>query len=327
MKSLRGPIEMIKKIEFTIFDSSRLQELRSSLINETSSLSGQLQSLDQRLYLLHSRANMFYHLFNFILLLDVLSLLRIKSWKESFNEQHAGWLEALAEIEYVANLSAVAHNNPDFVFPAIADVPYQIIGKDIGHPMIKAEQRVINSFECRNKQIFLITGSNMSGKSTFLRTIAVNAILGRLGSVVCASSFTVSDFVLFTVMRTEDSLDENISSFYAELKRIRQMLEFIESEKRVVLVLMDEILKGTNSADRNNGTQGLIGQLAQEEALSFISTHDLTLATLPEVINYNFSSDIIDGEIIFDYRLKEGVCQSFNASELMKQIGIRIEEN
>jgi DNA mismatch repair ATPase MutS len=168
----------------------------------------------------------------------------------------------------------------------------------------------------------------MAGKSTFLRTVGVNAVLALSGAPVCADSFQISNFQVFTSMRTKDNLEENISSFYAELLRLKMLLEQID-EETPVLFLLDEILKGTNSADRHIGAESLILQLNKMNAFGLVSTHDLELGNLEksnnQITNYNFSSSISGKEIVFDYKLQDGICKSTNASQLMAKIGIQIK--
>ena len=174
----------------------------------------------------------------------------------------------------------------------------------------------------------LLTGPNMAGKSTFLRTIATNIIMAKIGGAVCASALTLSnDYQIFTSMRTEDDLSESISSFYAELTRIKQLLTTVDSEKNVMFFL-DEILKGTNSEDRHKGAEALIRQLISLGVTGFVSTHDIALGQLTSelegVANFSFESTINDENISFDYKLKEGICTSFNACALMRNMGINV---
>jgi DNA mismatch repair ATPase MutS len=169
----------------------------------------------------------------------------------------------------------------------------------------------------------------MSGKSTFLRTVGVNAVLALAGAPVCATGFEVAVFQLFSAMRTQDSLEESVSSFYAELKRLKQLIDRLPLEEPI-LYLLDEILKGTNSQDRHLGAQALIRQLHKHNASGFISTHDIALGDMAGempgfVENYSFNSEVINEKLVFDYTLQQGVCRSFNASKLMQQIGIEMD--
>jgi DNA mismatch repair ATPase MutS len=198
----------------------------------------------------------------------------------------------------------------------------------LGHPLINKDKRVCNTFRLKGRgEIAMITGSNMAGKSTFLRTIGINLVLAFMGAPCCATSARVSVIKIFSSMRTQDNLEEGVSSFYAELRRVEQLLKLIESGEAVFFML-DEMFKGTNSKDRHHGGFSLIKQLREMNAFGIISTHDLDLAILAGkhrlVSNYSFNSAIQGDEIIFNYALTDGLCTDFNASALMKRSGIKI---
>ena len=198
----------------------------------------------------------------------------------------------------------------------------------LGHPLISPESRVCNNFNLKDRgEIAMITGSNMAGKSTFLRTVGVNMVLALMGAPCCAKAGRVSSLKIFTSMRTQDNLEEGISSFYAELKRIEQLLRLIKSGQPVFF-LLDEMFKGTNSEDRHKGGVSLIRQLSELNAFGIISTHDLELAKLAGnrmiAVNYSFNSAIKEDGMVFNYKLTKGICRDFNASELMKRSGIEI---
>jgi DNA mismatch repair ATPase MutS len=201
--------------------------------------------------------------------------------------------------------------------------------EEMGHPLIPAGRRISNDFSVEGHgKAIVITGSNMSGKSTFLRTCGINAVLAFAGAPVCASAFTVSHVRLHSSMRISDSLEENISSFYAELRRLRSIISAAENDPKVFL-LLDEILRGTNSDDRYMGSVALIKQITGYGSVALVATHDLRLAglenELPVAIeNYHFDVKVSGEELFFDYKLTPGVCSSFNASLLMKKMGIRV---
>ena len=279
------------------------------------------------------RANVYFALFAGIpLLWDLICLDALEKWKARHGSRLGDWLDALANIEAMNSLAGHAFAHPEDVLP---DVHWgnemEISCTRLGHPLIPAEKRVCNDFELRGTgQTVLITGSNMSGKSTFLRTLGVNLVLAQMGSVVAAARMSCTPMQVFTSMRTQDSLEENTSSFYAELKRLKQLIGLAGETHRdtPVFYLLDEILKGTNSADRNRGAVALIRQLHPLNASGLVSTHDLELGVWgeqqPFVQNFHFKSDIKDGAITFDYKLSPGTCSSFNASELMRMMGIQI---
>jgi DNA mismatch repair ATPase MutS len=235
----------------------------------------------------------------------------------------------MAEFEALASLANMAFNNPGWVYPGVTEDYFVFRAEDMGHPLIPAGRRICNSFTADGAgKAIIVTGSNMSGKSTFLRTCGVNAVLAFAGAPVCASAFTVSLVRLHSSMRISDSLEENISSFYAELRRLRAIIAGTESDPKAFL-LLDEILRGTNSDDRYTGSVALIKQLSGYGAVSMVATHDLRLAgledELPQSIeNYHFDVKVNDEELFFDYLLTPGICSSFNASLLMKKMGIKV---
>ena len=262
---------------------------------------------------------------------DLHCLAALEKWKKKYGPDLDEWLDALADTEAMNSLAGHAFAYNGYCVPQVAwEQDIRIEAEELGHPLIPADKRITNDFKLVGTgHTILITGSNMSGKSTFLRTLGVNLILAQAGAVVCAKYFACAPVRVFSSMRTNDSLEESTSSFYAELKRLRQLLELSEAPgKTPVFYLLDEILKGTNSSDRHKGAEALIRQLHPKQASGLVSTHDLELgewgATRPYVHNFNFRSDVENGQLTFDYKLREGICQSFNASELMKLMGIDI---
>jgi DNA mismatch repair ATPase MutS len=237
------------------------------------------------------------------------------------------WFAAVAEMEVLHSLATLQFNQPAWPFPVLEKEHFTLKGKDIGHPLLSHQQRVGNDFEVKGKpRIELITGSNMAGKSTFLRSLGVNVVLAQIGAPVCADSFHLSPVQLVSSMRIADNLGENTSTFYAELKKLRTIIERVRLHEDL-LILLDEILRGTNSLDRHKGSAALIRQLVKEEAVAVIATHDVELAamqtTFPTAVsNYHFDVQVEGEELYFDYKLKPGVCKSLNASILMKKIGI-----
>lgn len=330
---------MMQGVEQQTFHSTKLQRLQQALKGDglpqtRSGGKSASQSVKELSYILSNfdaRANVMYHIFNVILLLDVHWLLRADRWKARAKDRIEGWLNSIGEVEALDSIASFAYAQPEFTFPKISDQRHYIHTEAMGHCLIPPQQRVTNDFAMQGRGgINVVTGSNMSGKSTFLRTVGTNIVLALTGAPVCAQQFEVSIMQVFTSMRTQDSLEENVSSFYAELQRLRQLLTMLETPQLPILFMLDEILKGTNSQDRHHGAASLIKQLGKLEASGFVSTHDLELGKLadelPNLRNYNFTSTIEGDEIIFDYKLHDGVCQSFNASKLMEKMGIAIEK-
>ncbi len=276
---------------------------------------------------LNVRRNFFALLFNLFALWDFHWVEKIEKIKLQIGDSIHLWFDALADIEAISSLANLAHNNPDWTIPTLAD--NTIDARELGHPLIPALNRVSNDLSLSiRSDLKLITGSNMAGKSTFLRTLGVNLVLAGAGAPVCATRFTFTPVKVFTSMRTVDALHENASTFYAELKRLRMMLDKIQ--RHSYIVLLDEILKGTNSGDRHKGSEALIKQLIRCQASGLIATHDLQLTDLAhefpsQIENWYFDVVIKNDELHFDYKLKKGVCQSFNATILMKKMGIDVE--
>ncbi|MEM6842584.1 MAG: DNA mismatch repair protein MutS [Bacteroidota bacterium] len=321
---------MIQGVEQQSFRSEKLQQLQQALNSEEKTASRSVKELSYILSNFDARGNVMYHIFNVILLLDVHWLLRADRWKAQAKDQIEDWLNSIGEVEALDSIASFTFAQPDFIFPMIADKRHYIDAVGLGHCLIPPQQRVSNDFAMQGRgAINVVTGSNMSGKSTFLRTIGTNMVLALTGAPVCAQRFEVAVMQVFTSMRTQDSLEENVSSFYAELQRLRQLLTMLEAPQLPVLFMLDEILKGTNSHDRHHGAASLMKQLSKLEASGFVSTHDLELGKLADELsnlkNYSFTSTIEGDEIIFDYQLHDGVCQSFNASKMMEKMGIAIE--
>lgn len=329
-KALKSYGKLIEIIEESDFESKKLLELKHYFHHKEFKASSEIRKLQIILDFLQVRHNVFYMIINVIFILDVYWLLRGEFWKNRSGRYVKKWFAAIDEIEVLNSLSGFKYSNPDYNFPTLTNEEHYFDAISIGHPLIKQKIRVYNDFEKKGRgKIIIITGSNMAGKSTFLRTVGINVVLALSGAPVCASSLKLSNTQVFTSMRTEDNLEESVSSFYAELKRLKQLLTLL-GEKGPVLFMLDEILKGTNSQDRHLGAIALIKQLSKLDASGFVSTHDIELGKIkdeiPSIENYSFNSDIIGDEIIFDYKVTPGICKNFNASKLMEKMGIRINE-
>ncbi len=328
IKSLQSFEALIRMVEKRKFESVCLKNLKSIFYGNGLSASktiGQLKRLFQRL---DNRTNLIYQLMNVVLLLDIHYCISSEKWKKRQPESVKKWFGKLGEMEALNSLAGYRFTNPDYSFPEISSDDFFFHCENMGHPLIPNSKRVNNDFSLKDEDtIALITGSNMAGKTTFLRTVGINTVLALMGAPVCANSMKVSRFRIFTSMRTQDNLEENISSFYAELKRIKQLFNYIEHDLPLFF-LLDEILKGTNSRDRHLGAVSLVHQLSGENVAGLISTHDLELAKnamkTTRVVNYSFESTINGDDIHFDYKLRQGICESFNASKLMEKMGIKL---
>ena len=329
---LKAYSRLIQKIEQTQFKDHHLGHLQEAFKHEGFSASSSILGLQKILDFLNSRANMFYVLIDILLLVDIHLVLAAENWKKKNEHDVSIWFDRIGEFEALCSLAAFSYANPGYTFPTLASDPYQFSAKAMGHPLIHVSERVCNDFQMRGRgSIAVITGSNMSGKSTFLRTIGVNAVLALCGAPTCTDEMSISVMQVFTGMRTQDNLEEHVSSFYAELKRIRQLLETVQDEKLPVLYMLDEILKGTNSKDRHLGSVALVKQLSNTHSFGLVSTHDLELGNMAKemasVSNYSFNSTIEGDEILFDYTLTHDICHSFNASKLMEKMGIKIDQD
>jgi hypothetical protein len=327
LESLSDSIRWIEKANFK---TPLLNDLKNKYIVHAESSSSVIRKLKKILDKFDLRLNPLVFLpLNTFLFWDLQQVLLLENWKKQ-NEQHIGnWFHSLAEIESLSSLANLSFNHPDWAFPELSDKTGIVIADSIGHPLISKEKLVSNFFSTdANGGLNLITGSNMAGKSTFLRSVGVNIVLAMMGSAVCARSFTVSHMKVISSMRISDNLEENTSTFYAELKKLKEVIEAVYRNEKVFL-LLDEILRGTNSADRHTGSKALIKQLIQHNASGLIATHDLELAKLADEFpsklhNYHFDVQVTEGELYFDYKLKKGICTSMNASLLMKKIGIEL---
>lgn len=257
-------------------------------------------------------------------------MLRIERWKQEHGAHLLQWLEALGKLDALCALGTFAFNHPEYTYPVISEKPFVFHAKDMGHPLMSRQQCVVNDADIPRRPYFLIiTGANMAGKSTYLRTIGCNYLLACIGSPVCCTSLCIYPAHLMTSLRTSDSLTNNESYFFAELKRLQQILERLKNGEEM-FVILDEILKGTNSIDKQKGSFSLVKQLLNLGANGIIATHDLLLGELkqhfPDAIsNYCFEADIQNDELTFSYKLKEGVARNMNACFLMQKMGIRIE--
>ena len=305
--------------------SAVLKELQQTAGNAHSAI-GTLAKLssffDQRLNLL---VNIFL---NSLALYDMQCILALEQWKDRHKSNFNHWLHAVGDIECLNALAGFAFNNPHFTYPQVNETDALYVkAEQIAHPLIPAAECVANDFEAGNNyRILLVTGSNMSGKTTFLRTLGVNLVLAQCGAPVCAVAFTFTPMEILTSIRVNDSLQEHTSYFMAELKRLQQIILRLQN-KKPALVLIDEILRGTNSEDKTHGSEQFIKQLLQYNCITLFATHDLTLASLENdykgvISNYCFESIIQNNTLHFDYKLQPGVAKNKNASFLMRQMGI-----
>lgn len=324
--------DAFKMLEEEQWSSPLCQKLQDELKSkENVKLSMQVKGLSVLLNRLEYRLNVFVGpVLNVIMAWDVRQLLAIETWKSENRELVAKAFDVLASVESLISVAGLHINYPEWCFPDLVDHNhYTLSVRSAGHPLISADKRIENDFFLENTHnIDIITGSNMAGKSTFLRTLGINAVLAFCGAPVCASEMRITNMKIFTYMRIKDSLNESISTFKAELNRLQQLLDVLSTGDKVYF-LIDEMLRGTNSADKYKGSKAVIEKLIGQKAVGIVATHDLQIAELEEkypdyIRNFYFDIQVQGNEMHFDYKLKEGACKTFNASLLLKQLGIEI---
>lgn len=320
--------QLISLIEKQSFKSDLLSKLKSVFINENTSASENIKELKSLTDKLDARMNIVVAvLLNGIFLWDINVMCGIENWRKKNKDHFMKWVDAIGEFDAFISLGMYAHNNPSYVFPEVETNHFTIEAENLGHPLIQENVLVKNNYNISHApKVDLLTGANMAGKSTFLRTIGVNLTIAMIGAPVCASRYKFSPIHLFTSLRTNDSLQENESFFYAELKRLHLLTEQYENGKSVFF-LLDEILKGTNSKDQHAGSEALIKKILRLNGVGIVATHDVELSKLstqfPEQVrNLCFEITIKENKLNFDYKLSQGVCSTMNASFLMKTMGI-----
>lgn len=320
----------LKHIEGTQFQHPHLRDLQQSMQSGNIPASGAVKQFRGILDKMDIRLNPLVFIpLNIFLFWDLQQLFALENWRQRYPTGVSTWLKVIAEMEALQSLSTLHVNHPEWAFPELVPEHGTFLSSQLAHPLIPAGKRVASSFSTEGTpHISLITGSNMAGKSTFLRSIGVNTVLAMAGAPVCAEQLTLSPMRIMSSMRIADNLEESTSTFYAELKKLKAIITEVRKKEKVFL-LLDEILRGTNSHDRHTGSAALIHQLIREHAVAVIATHDLELAFMKDISpeqlrNYHFDVQVQGEELYFDYALKEGVCRSMNASVLMKKIGIEM---
>ncbi|MBS7342123.1 MAG: DNA mismatch repair protein MutS [Parabacteroides sp.] len=324
-----GYANLIKCIEEREFSSPLLQQLKQCFKRNNLSASEFLKQLSHHIGALNQRFSLAGVLLNLFCLRDIRHAIALERWRQQHQSDMLSWIETLGTFDAFYSLGNFAFNHPKYTYPEITDTYFQMQGKGLGHPLMKPNICVTNDIDIPQKPWFLIiTGANMAGKSTYLRTIGVNYLLACTGLPVCAEKLVVYPAHLVTSLRTSDSLSENESYFFAELKRLKMIIDRLQTGEKLFIIL-DEILKGTNSIDKQKGSLALMKQLVANQSCGIIATHNLVLGTLeqefPEQIkNYCFEADIQNDELSFSYRMRPGITQNMNACFLMKKMGITV---
>lgn len=313
--------------------STVLQQLKGELKSRNLTASQAVHQLSKLMNALDQRSNVLMSsILNGLIFWELRQVMRIEKWKELYASDLPRWIETIGEIDAYCSLATFAYNHPDYVYPAICSESFHLQAEGLGHPLMSRDKCVRNGINIEKRPFFIIiTGANMAGKSTYLRTVGVNYLLACIGAPVWAKQMEIYPARLVTSLRTSDSLTDNESYFFAELKRLKLIIDKLAAGEELFIIL-DEILKGTNSMDKQKGSFALIKQFMSMNANGIIATHDLLLGTLiklfPENIrNYCFEADIRNDELSFSYRMREGVAQNMNACFLMKKMGIAVADD
>lgn len=331
MQILATYAKLISSIEEKEVKSEALKKIKMMVGSNKKAASKSIRELSKLMNALDQRNNMFMSAIrNGLMLWELKQIMRIEQWKEECAESLPKWLEAIGYMDAFCSLATFCYNNPDYTFPEISKQGFKLQATALGHPLMNKEKCVCNDIDVEKRPFFtIITGANMAGKSTYLRTIGINYLLACIGAPIFGSKMSISPVKLVTSLRTTDSLTDNESYFFAELKRLKLIINMLHNGDELFIIL-DEILKGTNSVDKQKGSIALIKQFMSLGTNGIIATHDLMLGSLSELFpenvrNCRFEADIINDELSFSYQLREGIAENMNACFLMKKMGITID--
>ncbi|GAA4233019.1 MutS family DNA mismatch repair protein [Postechiella marina] len=316
---------LLNRIENENFTSEFLLEKQKKIQSEDKKASAVFTELSKALDALDNRNNLISAIFgNGLLLSDIKSAYAVEKWINTYGNKVADWFDVVSFFDAYNTLGNFTYNHPDFVFSEIVAKGTVINAESLGHPMLDKNKRIDSDLIIENEQFFIVTGANMAGKSTFLRTVSLHIVMANVGLPICAKATKYSPVKLITSMRTTDSLTDDSSYFFSELTRLKYIVDAIQKEP--YFIILDEILKGTNSTDKAIGSKKFVEKLVASNATGIIATHDLSLCEieneLKQVKNYYFDAEIINDELHFDYTLKTGICKNMNASFLLKKMKI-----
>jgi hypothetical protein len=326
LKVLAG---ILSRIEQESFHSEHLQKLQEQMKSHGILPSRQIHKMGTLLGLLDWQRNQLFAPIAILLLWQAHLAFALESWRTKYGSKIPFWIQVVGEIESLNSFSAYAYEHPNDIFPEIVEETICYEGQELGHPLIPDAQCVRNSIQLNaQERLKIVSGSNMSGKSTFLRTIGINAVLALAGGVVRAKQLRLSPVSVGASIHILDSLQTGSSRFYSEITRLRQLMDLAQT-KPPLLFLLDEILHGTNSADRLVGAEAIVRGFLKQNAIGLLTTHDLALANIAEKLgaaaeNIHFQDHIENGRIAFDYRVHEGIVQKSNAIELMRAVGLEV---
>ena len=317
---------LLKAIEGSEFNSELLKSKQKMIQSEDLKASEIFSKFSKVLDALDNRNNLISAVFgNGYLLVDIRTSYNVEKWITEYADKVDDWFEVVTFFDAFNSFGNYAFNNQDFTYPILTEEPVTILAEGLGHPLLNAEKRINSDLKLEEQQFFIVTGANMAGKSTFLRTVALHIVMANVGLPICAKQSKYKPIKLITSMRTTDSLTDDSSYLFSELTRLKFVVDILENDKSY-FVILDEILKGTNSTDKAIGSRKFVEKLVKQHATGIIATHDLSLTEieteLEAVKNYYFDAEIINDELFFDYKLKQGVCQNMNASFLLKKMEI-----
>jgi hypothetical protein len=324
-KTFRQYHPLLNEIENTTFTSKILKEKQQIIASEDKKAAVIFKEFARILDTFDQRNNVVIAILgNGLFLSEIYNACKVEKWISKYQHTVKKWFQVVAFFDAENSLANFHFNHPKFIFPDIISEKKVISATDLGHPLLKTKNRIDNNFNINKEEFFIVTGANMAGKSTFLRTVSLSIVMANCGLPVCATSFKYAPIKLITSMRTTDSLTEDASYFYSELKRLKFIVD--EIKETDYFIILDEILKGTNSKDKAIGSKKFIEKLSTSKSTGIIATHDVSLCELENkfeaIKNYYFDAEIIDNELYFDYALKNGVCKNMNASFLLEKMEI-----
>jgi hypothetical protein len=324
--------ELLRRLETDAFGAPLLKQLAAALETGGLPASRQIGRLARLLHLLDYERNQLFMPVAALWLWRIQLAIRIDAWRTGSGREIAKWLSAIGDFEALCALASYAAENPADPFPELATGPACFEARDLGHPLLRPRHFVRNDVTlCGQSRVLIVSGSNMSGKSTLLRTVGTAAVLAFAGAPVCASALSITPLALGATLRIQDSLQDGRSRFYAEITRVRQLVDLARGP-RPLLFLFDELFHGTNSHDRCVGARSVVQGLLAKGAIGLVTTHDLALAQIadqlgPPIANVHFADRLVDGKMLFDYRMRPGVVRHSNALALMRAIGLEIEDD
>lgn len=316
---------LLEYIENESFSASFLQQKQAEITLKSKKASLIFKEFSKILDAFDQRNNIIIALVgNGLFLWDIKNAIKTENWIITHKNTVEKWFHIVHFFDAQNSLANFVYNHPEYVFPVIQQEKNVISSEELGHPLLNSTKRITNNFTINNEQFFIITGANMAGKSTFLRTVSLAIVMANNGLPVCATAFKYSPIKLITSMRTSDSLTNDESYFYSELKRLKFIVNQIKTD--TYFIILDEILKGTNSKDKAVGSKKFVEKLNSSNAAGIIATHDISLCELANefstIKNYYFDAEIKNNELYFDYIMKNGICKNMNASFLLKKMEI-----